>query len=376
MKTKLKDNQRGMASIAIAMVIMILITLLVTSVALVTRREQRRSLDRQLNTQAFNAIEAGISDAKAALSGENPIIDDDITNCEGTESFISKAHLGSANSEIGSNITYSCVLINKTKVTNYQKTVANPADGAFIVPIDADSGHINKIRVSWQEKSGGNSFTSDYKLSSTIASPVLRTVLLPNYNGKSKTELTKLSHTMFLFPKGNTTAGSAGGTSFIGDVAPVPVNQADSDADSRQGQFVSGNCNTSNVGNNSVSGKRAEYSCSVDIQVGGASKYYLVIQPLYKSASVDITAFDSSDNTLTLLNGQAIIDVTARAGDVIKRVQARIPSGESNELNKGVIPYPGAAVATVNSLCKVWTHTGLGSTAVLDTSLASNCATP
>ena len=372
MNTKLKDNQRGMASIAIAMVIMILITLLVTSVALVTRREQRRSLDRQLNTQAFNAIEAGISDAKAAISGESPIITGDISNCEGGGSFIDKVGTG-VSSEIGSNITYSCVLINKTNVTNYQKTVANPADGAFIVPIDAGSGSIKTIRVSWQEKSGGSAFTDDYMLSSGIGSPVLRTVLLPNYNGKSKTDLTKLSHTMFLFPRRNNTAGSAGSIDFIGDISP-PATQLDADVDTRQGQFVSGNCNTGNAGNNSVSGKHAEYFCSVDIKVGGASKYYLVVQPLYKSASVDITAFDSSDNTLKLLNGQAIIDVTARAGDVIKRVQARIPSGESNELNKGVIPYPGAAVATVNSLCKIWTHTGTGS-ATSDPSLASSCTT-
>ncbi len=196
-------------------------------------------------------------------------------------------------------------------------------------------------------------------LSNGIGSPVLRTVLLPNYSGKSKGELTKLSHTMFLFPKGNTSSGLAGNTSFIGDVS----TPTDTNADPRQGQFVNGNCHASNAGNGSVGvgPKRAEYSCNVDIAVGGgASKYYLVIQPLYKSASVDITAFDSSDKSLTLLNGQAIIDVTARAGDVIKRVQARVPSGESNELNKGVIPYPGAAVATVNSLCKTWTHEGSG----------------
>lgn len=369
MKSKLKNNQRGMASIAIAMVIMILITLLVTSVALVTRREQRRSLDRQLNTQAFNAIEAGISDAKAAISGASPI--GDVANCTGPGSFTEQVGAG-VKSEIGSNITYSCVLINKTSVTNYQKTVANPADGAFIVPIESGSGSIKTIRVSWQEKSGGSSFTSDYKLSSGIGSPVLRTVLLPDYSGKSKDELTKLSHTMFLFPKGNTSSGS-GTTSFIGDVS-TPADQLAADTDTRQGQFVNGNCNAGNAGNNSVSGKRAEYFCNVDITVGGASKYYLVIQPLYKSASVDITAFDSSNNTLTLLNGQAIIDVTARAGDVIKRVQARVPSGESNELNKGVIPYPGAAVATVNSLCKIWTHTGTGS-ATSDPSLASSCTT-
>ena len=47
-----RAKQRGMASIIITMITMVIITLIVLGFATLSRREQRQSLDRQLSTQA------------------------------------------------------------------------------------------------------------------------------------------------------------------------------------------------------------------------------------------------------------------------------------------------------------------------------------
>ena len=60
-------DQRGIASLIITMVSMVIVTLIVLGFATLSRREQRQSLDRQLSTQAFYAAESGVEDARAVI---------------------------------------------------------------------------------------------------------------------------------------------------------------------------------------------------------------------------------------------------------------------------------------------------------------------
>ena len=82
--SRLQNNQEGLVSITVSLIIMIIITLVVSSFALIVRREQRRTLDRQLSQQAFYAAEVGIADAQSAIKAG---LTDDITECSGPGSF-------------------------------------------------------------------------------------------------------------------------------------------------------------------------------------------------------------------------------------------------------------------------------------------------
>ncbi|HET6924792.1 MAG TPA: pilus assembly PilX N-terminal domain-containing protein, partial [Candidatus Saccharimonadales bacterium] len=63
----IRGDERGMVSIMVTLVMIIVITLIVIGFAQVVRRNQRETLDRQLSTQAYYAAETGINDAYKAM---------------------------------------------------------------------------------------------------------------------------------------------------------------------------------------------------------------------------------------------------------------------------------------------------------------------
>ncbi len=66
---KLKQNESGLAAIAVTMIIMGIVTLIVVGFATLMRREQRQALDQQLSTQAFYAAESGVNATRAYIDG-------------------------------------------------------------------------------------------------------------------------------------------------------------------------------------------------------------------------------------------------------------------------------------------------------------------
>lgn len=354
--SRLQNNQEGLVSITVSLIIMIIITLVVSSFALIVRREQRRTLDRQLSTQAFYAAEAGIADAQSAIKAG---LSKDVTECSGTNSFAtevsgiitpSKSTL-QYNSTISDNVSYSCVLIDQTP-TNYDKHGIKPEDGSFVATIkSADSSlPINKIRISWQ-KGGGAQITnsnSDYALKNDIDGPLLRVTVFPGFpepvNGipqsLTKDAIENGSHTMFLYPMANTSSGLQGSIGYLGGRGGW------NSTDSEQGQFVNGNCNIDNrdVANNF-------YECNADITGLSAKEYFVVIQPLYKSADLSLTAYNGT-NKVNLSGGQAEIDVTGKASDVLRRIKVRVPIDGGASIGDFDGLFPDAAISTTEDLCK------------------------
>lgn len=144
-----KLNQRGMVSIVITMVIMLIISLIVISFARVSRREQRQALDRQLNSQAFYAAETGVNDALRYLD-EHPDMQpkEDCTD----STLLPDANLDATGDTI---IGYSCILIDPYPDSLQYDTIG--IEGSKVVPIQARyDDPINKITVSWQGAEGNN----------------------------------------------------------------------------------------------------------------------------------------------------------------------------------------------------------------------------
>jgi len=138
-----QKNQSGMVSIIVALVIMGILTLVTVSLALLTRREQRQALDRQLSTQAFYAAETGINDAVTTLQNDDIPGDGNITNCDDADQLGGNKILDPETSLV----EYTCVLIDQSP-TSYEKSPVG-VDTPTIVPLRA-SENISKIRVSWE----------------------------------------------------------------------------------------------------------------------------------------------------------------------------------------------------------------------------------
>lgn len=361
---KLINQQFGLVSVTVTIVIMIIVTLVVSSFALMVRREQKRALNRQLNTQAFSAAEAGINDAFSAINDANNPLTDDINDCTGADSFVEKINaLTSSNYksslESTDNIKYSCVLINQNTIDDYNNQVSYK-DGSFLVPIHTDEG-ITSLRLSWEGSVTPDDYkpARDYSLPATLNAPMLRVTLFKGFPPDTASELaTPLSrndlkdsaHTMFLSPN-NGAENNAGAIDYS-----IGADQTRAS----QGSFVDGQCNANNDGK-IIYSKLAEYDCNVDVNnVGGGEDYYLVVKPLYKDVKFNLKAFNGS-STLFLRGAQVEIEATGKAADILQRVSVRLPVG-NNETTKlagleGIIP--DSALSTSQSICKLWEVKGI-----------------
>lgn len=359
-KDKLIKQQSGLISVTVTIVIMILVTLIVSSFALIVRREQSRTLNNQLNTQALSAAEAGIKDAQAAInSGE---LTDNVEKCTGPGSFgeIVSSSGSSYNKDVSDNVQYSCVLINQHNLPDFKKDLKTE-NGTLVVPIDTGSvTNIDSLRISWEGSSPSDDYSSvpsDFKLPQSLNAPILRVVLFrasatPPATTFTREDMKNSAQTMFLYPKSNNTPTNFGS---------IAYNTGSDQTRDLQGAFVSGECNTNNGGND-IDSKKAEYDCNVDITgIGGGNQYFLVVKPLYKDTSFSVSAYDASKNVLNLLNAQVEIDATGKAADVLKRVRVRVPTKTNlyfQELySKGGL-LPDATLSTTKSICKLWSYNG------------------
>lgn len=358
-KNLLIKQQSGLISVTVTIVIMIIVTLIVSSFALIVRREQSRTLNNQLNTQALSAAEAGIKDAQSAINAGS--LTEDIESCTGNSSFIEKMQTKSINynKDVSDNVQYSCVLVNQHNLKDFKKDIKKD-NGTLVVPIDTETP-IDSLRVSWEGDGAADSYSNSttYELPQSLNAPLLRVVLFKGFDGTSMTreQMSDSAQTMFLYPK-------SGVSNTSGSVLYNPTIPGPSETRPNQGAFVSGECNSSNGsdGFDNISSKPTAYNCNVDITGLSGTNYFLIVKPLYKDAKFSVSAFDdSSSDPLKLLGAQVEIDATGKAADVIKRVRVRVPTKTNlyfQELfGKGGL-IPDAALSTTKSICKMWLFDG------------------
>lgn len=363
------QNQGGMVSIIVTMIIMIVLSLIVLGFAQIARREQRQALDRQLSNQAFYAAESGINDARKALAmtGGYPGYTGD-TNDTGTGN---KTHCGpdtDASSPLTSNnvdsangVEYTCLLIDQSPKTLEYTIEAGKSVYANMSFMN-DGGNptnANLIKISWEgnketlsavDTSAGSWNTNplptynNWKDGSNVKlNSLLRVTLTDLQTGYSRDALNTNSYTAFFYPS---TKGIISGASF-----PAAVYDT-----STQGSIINGICVDSSSG-----GKK----CATVIQVvPSTANMFLRLNPIYTSTKVEIVALNGTVehiNDATPLNikgAQVVIDSTGKANDVLRRVQVHVP----------VKPFGGQqyAVWAVHGICKqLLVAPGVGNTAVV-----------
>lgn len=337
--TKLHNNQSGLVSIIVALTFIIIISLITTSFAFLSRRESRQVLDRQLSTQAFYAAESGVNDAIAKI--ENSAVN--TTECDQADDVSPSG----ATPALSADFSYTCVLVNE-KPTDLQFSDVS-TDKSTIVRVQASDGNINSLRFSWeaactlpqcnpnqfanndQHYLPQQSFSTNNPGSYTNHTGILRTDIIPVTTGMSRNTLIANTQSLFLYPRGSATANQRGN---------YPVGS------SSKGAFVNGQCNAVNL----------PRKCNVDVtglaSVGNTPTFYVRLKSIYKPVNATIQAYDVNGRRLTLVNGQAVIDSTGKARDVLRRIQVRVPV--LTEYN-----YPEDALETTADICKLISINGV-----------------
>ncbi len=308
-------GERGVISITVTMILMVVLSLLVIGFAQISRRNERQALDQQLSTQAFYAAESGVNAARNAIdaAGSSAVIPAK-TSCgaatgiyNGLDGVISAAQ----------NISYSCLLVDPAPSTLRYGSVG---DQATIVPINAATGTLNKITLTWKSKAANTTpvtgcptaLDKAFKPSAAwvpCGYGVLRFDLVPTDASFDIDELSAGQMTTFAVPILN----GAGAITY----APGAAND-----------ITAAKCTN------------AECSLTITIPAPQAS-FMMRVRSLYNTSSLEISA------NADLVGAQAVLDVTGKAQDVLRRIQVRVPLAGSSK-NK----LPDYAMQSRDSICK------------------------
>lgn len=344
-----RSDQRGFASIVIALVMVIVLSLITVGFAELMRKEERSALDKQLSSQAYYAAESGVNDAaKAINSGFREAKPD----CKPYTSTDPEASLPGGSYLTGNAVgdstgaDYTCLTIDPSPHTLEYSSVSTDESKAVqltgVNPADDSVTPIGSLEISWQDANGGASFvpgasTNFEKAGDWPYTGILRVGITPLISGCLNRDcLVNSSYTSFLYPNDS--------------AAPVVGDSYPSGSNSNQGNITKGNCHSTNT----------PHYCVVKVTNLTAPNYLLSLRSVYKNTRVTIKAFGVGDEPLDILNAQTVVDSTGKAQDVLKRLQVRIPSQNNYAHADGVTVMDGickqlqlmpAAVGTSSNDC-------------------------
>lgn len=333
-QANLINDQNGIASMVIVILIMTLLSLIVIGMTQNSNREQRQALDRQLNSQAFFAAESGVADLQDYIAN-NPIAAVNIKNDCDPISSVNGEYFPGRPSTVGtdSGASYTCVLYNRIP-TKLFWDVVDVASSQITVLEDAQGETYKDLTFSWYENESINNFGGcpantaaeqpklPRNLSNDCHAGMIRIDLIDPAVAAGREAFAERIFTAYFKP----TNGSSPSAGVIDYSAARGRNN--------QGAIVNGNC--------------VDNKCQVKITNIGANKLYLNMRGIYKPSRVSLEGtLSSSAANIRFRNAQVSVDSTGKANDVVKRIVQSIPvTGFSGEI------LPQFPVQASEDICK------------------------
>ncbi len=324
-----RQNENGFASLVVGLILIVVLGLMTVGFARLSRHEQQQALDSQLASEANYAAESGINDAingiqNNLISSATPLIN--------TGSCLTLPLPGTTSNYINTtdDVSYSCVIVYlKTAALEYGDV--NYGDSRSIVTSASNPNNGNpltSLTINWGSNDDHTQFPavntkfpafSTWNTSNYL--PVIQLSVTPLSATMSRTALINDAYTIFLYPS------SSGPNTHAYNVADQVANNTD-------GTIVPGNCTAA----------AAPYDCKVTITgITGTGQYLIHLLDFYDASNIRMTGTDSGGNQVEFSGGQAQIDVTGKAQDVLKRLDVSVPINGSS--------FPSYAIEAQN-ICK------------------------
>ncbi len=328
---------------AVSMITVIFVTIILMVIVIgfirIMISEQRQATDDDLTTRAFYAAESGVEDAKDGLSQfmlthTGPITNQDLEDYFGTgpdecDTF-GDEYLIEEGSALETRIT--CQIIN-TEPDDVVIDNMRPWHSVSFPLMTQEGNDIASFSLEWHmpvndgleyalKTNDSLEQTSDWRAGGVSYPAGMKVTLMKDTgNREDNIEATRIKHML---------PGSGGSNTFA-------VNSAN---------FGLGDDNPSLV-TCDTGVEEDEYACSVSFAgLNNTDDYYVTLTPLYESTSVRLQLLDGNGDNVGVLGVQALVDVTAQAGDVFRRVESRVFLGDP-----ATSLIPDLAVGA-NEICK------------------------
>lgn len=328
-----RSQDHGFVSIVVASLLMVILALITLGFARIMQREQRQSIDRHLSREALYAAESGINDVavKIADPAPDPVYDKSAKNdCDVT----GLGPTGNGNLSPDGAVAYTCALYDRTpssleytssgesKITELATESGNFLDSLTFEWGNSDTDPNNNL-VSNLPACGFNA--QDLPASRTNAPPVLKIDLTKIGARYVRDDLIRDTEYYYLLP-------CSGGSS--------PTNTAFSPNAAQRGRVIQVPCNGTGL---------RPCSFTIDSMAAYSSgKYFLRLKPVYTGATLTVDGTEQGGGPAAFSNAQVSIDMTAKAGDVVRRLRASLPIATiTDELG-----IPEAVLHGFDGICK------------------------
>lgn len=369
---QMMKRQQGAVSLFIVIFAAMLMTILTVSFVRIMTHEQLQATNNDLSQSAYDSALAGVEDAKRALvacqSGDTRVCDViDKKSCmslydagvvpvkstsDGNQEMPVQT-LKTDDTDAQLDQAYTCVKVSRV-TDDYVGQLSGGQ--SKVVPLKGVS-EFDTVQLSWFQyddfkstKASSDQALSYFSSTSACApyclpsmtsgswpqnSPPLMRAQVMQYDGTAGFSLDDLNSgtnasTMFLYPLGGSPTEASYDFTAVGrrqQTAPYPVYCAK--------QLSAGG-----------------YACTAKLKLPSLGKdadpnrvAYLRLTSLYNQTHYQITLFNNGSSPVQINGEQPIVDSTARANDVFRRVESRVEMASD-------FPYPDAAVDVTGSLCK------------------------
>jgi hypothetical protein len=357
-KLIISKQESGMASILTTMIFVIIISLIILGFSQISLREQDEAVDRQLSTQAYYAAESGINDAHAAIlsNSTNYLVGSAVaakSTCavpDPTSTVYDKLQPGLGNQ----GVTLTCLTVNPTPIQIFDENIPSNGKIIFLEGEEQSSGPkpvpvpIQTFTIGWEPINAVSNatYSKNCLVPTNPDNPAI-----PGFGQNTAYDCPASilevdivwggnldqSLTEYLYPNYNGTA-----TAF-----PTITAASFAPTSSQQGQILQAPCTPPNL-----SPGVCNYTFSTSIVSMATPYYYIRVIPLSKAGTSDsLNVTGTCQNglasaTCLMFGDQAVIDSTADANGVLRRVQARLSVfGDDTSL------APASAITSYDSFC-------------------------
>lgn len=339
--TKIYQPQ-GVTSLLVVIALSLVFIVMITGVTILSINEQRQASNTDLSNRALQAAQAAVRDAAQRLVA-NPL--EEYPKCDGS---------GAVNYPSGTNVMKDLIqptldISTDNQVSIVCRTVTRTAD-ALEAPINQDNNFQveafrpsgaapTQLAVLWDE---GTSGIAKYQ-------PSTYYVASAGYKNAAALELS------IIYWKRTDNAGtiSSGNPAQIFSALILPGLKDKSFQQPRP--LIDSSCNSTVVigtgkyncqltGASVNVGGRSIGAVDLNSIVGGnADQYNIVvkIEPRYKDTDVYVQLF-ANGSPVKVLSDEAVIDVTAKVGNIYRRVSATKPVGSSSAVDS--VLYTGGKI--------------------------------
>lgn len=305
-----KNKEKGLVSIISVILIVLIITVITLSLASLTRRGLRQSLDEQLSAQAQYAAETGVNDAVEKLKANSQYTASDCSQTGGSDSNNLTNNVLNAEK----NIRYTCVTVNPLP-TNLNTDVTPSGIKSYLIK-DYNNNPIKSLTLNWGSTNTGASVNVTTPCTTTSG------CFAPSSSWGDRLGV--------LRARLISTAAKNTSTNKVLDIIAYPGAKESNVTD----EILDG---SSSPKSKLLFAKCSNGKCEVSINnlpnVSPPDDYYLQLYSYYKDINVTITGVTYANVDVVFKGAQASIDSTGASGDVLKRVRVTVPLGSSSTLS-------------------------------------------